>query len=498
MKLIVSDKNITINQIITYEELEIDSSENYISHINDGHNFLLYTINSGISVYGTTTGYGDSGRNSLPSADAMLLQKNLYTFHGCGVGKKLNIDEVKYTMLMRLISIAKGFSGISYELLLFLKKLIDLHIFPVIPEQGSVGASGDLTPLSYVAAVMAGEREVYYDGKVIETSIVFLKLNIQPYVFKPKEALAIMNGTSVMSAISLCAIQRFQNWFNAYITFNAGLLEVLSANDIHLQPLVHQIKPFKGQISVADKILKKISGSKYINNYNDKDANIQDPYSLRCSPQILGVVEENINISMQWIECEINSVNDNPIFDVKNKKTYNGGNFYGGYIAHAMDTLKISAANTADLLDKQFALLVDHKFNRGLGENLKLKNEAYYHGFKAMQITLSSLSADVLMNTNASSVFSRSTESMNQDKVSMGTTAAIQFRNKINDLENMLSIALLGLAQAIDIKTNVGISPALKKLHNSIREEVSPLKEDRRMDKDIEKIVNLIRRGMFD
>ncbi|MFW5990572.1 MAG: aromatic amino acid lyase, partial [Campylobacterales bacterium] len=205
----------------------------------------------------------------------------------------------------------------------------------------------------------------------------------------------------------------------------------------------------------------------------------------------------NLEISKKWIQTEINSVNDNPLIDGENRVIYTSGNFYGGYVAHAMDTLKICAANIADLLDKEFALLVDYKFNRGLGENLKLLSEPFYHGFKAMQITLSSLSADVIKNTTAASIHSRPTESLNQDKVSMGTTAALDFARMMPDLYSMLSIAFLGMAQAVEIRGEDGISPFLKTIHNKVREVAAPLYEDRRMDIDIKNLRVLIEEGML-
>lgn len=312
-----------------------------------------------------------------------------------------------------------------------------------------------------------------------------------------------MNGTATMSAIATNSIKKFENFLHAYTSFIAGIFELLNADDTPLQPLVHDVKPFEGQINVAKEILAKLDGTKlthsreerYDDFFNNDTLNIQDRYSIRCTPQVLGVVLDNLYVSQKWVETEINAVNDNPVIDGENEKIYTTGNFYGGYVAHAMDTLRISAANVADLLDKQFAILVDHKYNRGLGENLKLSDKNYFHGFKAMQITLSSLSADVMMNITPASVFSRPTESMNQDKVSMGTTAAIHFKNQLPNLELMLAIAMIGLAQAVDIREKKGISPHLEKIYNAIREEVEPLVEDRRMDFDIQKIVKLINSG---
>ena len=503
--MIIDERYITLSEIINSDKIEISNDKKFIDHINETHNFLINEIKDGKPIYGITTGYGASGKNYVSYEDSKILQTNLFRFHGCGVGKKLSYKVCKYAVIARTISLSKAKSGVSIELLKRLEMLIQKDIIPVIPSQGSVGASGDLTPLSYIAAVVAGEREVYYKGEIKDVMEVYKELNITPYTFKPKEALAIMNGTTIMSAIALAAILEFETILDSMESFVAGMFEVLLGDDTPVADFVHLSKPFSGQIQSAKNIKRKIEGSKlthgrddrYDKFFADNELNIQDNYSMRCAPQVLGVIRDNLEISKNWVEQEINSVNDNPLIDGVNKKIYTSGNFYGGYVAHAMDTLKICAGNLADLLDKEFALLVDHKFNRGLGENLKLSHEPFYHGFKAMQITLSSLSADVMKNTTAASIFSRPTESLNQDKVSMGTTAANDFSKMIPDLYNMLSIAFIGMAQAVDIRGKDLVSPHLKNIYENIRKDVKPLYEDRRMDFDIEKIYTLIEMKKF-
>lgn len=503
--MIIDERYITLSEIINSDKIEISNDKKFIDHIKETHNFLINEIKDGKPIYGITTGYGASGKNYVSYEDSKILQTNLFRFHGCGVGKKLSYKVCKYALIARTISLSKAKSGVSIELLKRLEMLIQKDIIPVIPSQGSVGASGDLTPLSYIAAVVAGEREVYYKGEIKDVMEVYKELNITPYTFKPKEALAIMNGTTIMSAIALAAIEEFETILDSMESFVAGMFEVLLGDDTPVADFVHLSKPFSGQIQSAKNIKRKIEGSKlthgrddrYDKFFADNDLNIQDNYSMRCAPQVLGVIRDNLEISKNWVEQEINSVNDNPLIDGVNKKIYTSGNFYGGYVAHAMDTLKICAGNLADLLDKEFALLVDHKFNRGLGENLKLSHEPFYHGFKAMQITLSSLSADVMKNTTAASIFSRPTESLNQDKVSMGTTAANDFSKMIPDLYNMLSIAFIGMTQAVDIRGKDLVSPHLTNIYENIRKDVKPLYEDRRMDFDIEKIYTLIEMKKF-
>lgn len=505
MSLMINDRYITLDEISVSSGATIDKSGEFRKKIEDSHKVLLDKIKSGKPIYGVTTGYGESGKNYLDFEKAEKLQQNLYRFHGCGLGELLSVEESRFIVTLRLISLSKGVSGISFELLEAMENLLKHEVYPAIPQQGSVGASGDLTPLSYVAAVVAGEREVIYKGEVRPTMDVFGELNIKPYHFKPKEALAIMNGTSVMSAIALASFKRFETVFEAFISFCSGFFEAMLADTTSLMDFVHEVKPHAGQIACAKKLLSRVEGSKltrdaelrYEEFFDYKHQNIQDRYSVRCIPQVLGPVLENLEISRKWLETEINSASDNPLVCVREDRVYTGCNFYGGYVAHACDTLKIALANMADLLDKQFASLVDEKLNNGLGENLKIGNAPYFHGFKAMQITLSSISADVLTKMLPGSLFSRSTESLNQDKVSMGTTSAISFRETLNDFEKMLSVAMLGLAQAFDIRGDENLSPKAVELHGKIRALSAQLIEDRRLDIDIQKVLMEIRNGSF-
>jgi histidine ammonia-lyase len=503
--MIIDNRTISYKEFLHDGNIKISDDAEYIDFINAGHEFLIENIKNGRPIYGVTTGYGEAGQNYAAFEEAQELQKNLFTFHGCGVGEYLS-EEVSRTMVtIRMISLAKGKSGISYDLLKRFELLLQKKIYPYIPSQGSVGASGDLTPLSYIAAAIAGEREVIYKGEVRPTADVYQELGITPYVFKPKEALAIMNGTAAMSAIAINAIERFETLLASQESFVAAIFELLLCDTTPLEPFVHESKPFDGQKKTAANILAKCQNSqltheafsRYENFHLEKEQNIQDRYSIRCAPQVLGVIHDNLELAKKWIETEINGVNDNPLIDHIGKKIYTSGNFYGGYVAHAMDTMRICAGNFADLLDKEFGLLVDHKFNKGLGESLKINKKSTHHGFKAMQITLSSLAADVIINTTAASLNSRPTESFNQDKVSMGTTAALHFAKQLPDLANMLSIALIGMAQAVDLRGKEKCSAFLQKNYETIRQEVEKLTEDRRMDVDIKAINKMLSDGKF-
>ena len=503
--MIIDNSIINYKNFIYEDEIKLNDSQEFIDFINAGHDFLIDNIKKGRPIYGVTTGYGEAGKNYAAFEEAQELQRNLYSFHGCGVGEYLSADVSRIMVTIRMISLSKGKSGISYDLLKRFELLLANKIYPLIPSQGSVGASGDLTPLSYIAAVIAGEREVIYKGETRSTVDVYNELDITPYTFKPKEALAIMNGTAAMSAIAIDSIEKFEVLLDSSESFVASIFELLLCDITPLEPFVHDSKPFDGQRKAAANVLAKCVDSKltheafsrYENFHLEKEQNIQDRYSIRCSPQVLGVIHDNLEIAKRWIETEINGVNDNPLIDHIGGRIYTSGNFYGGYIAHAMDTMRICVGNLADLLDKEFGLLVDHKFNKGLGESLKLNTKSTHHGFKAMQITLSSLTADVIMNTVPASLHSRPTESFNQDKVSMGTTAALHFSKQLPNLANMLSIALMGMAQAVDIRGKEMCSPFLQKNYDALRDRVEKLTDDRRMDIDIKAVNEMLQEGVF-
>ena len=501
----IDDSFVEYKDFENSDKISLGSDKDFVEFIDAGHDFLIEQINAGRPIYGITTGYGESGANPTAIEDAKELQQNLYRFCGTGVGEYLSAEVSRIMMIVRMISLSKGKSGVNYDLLKRFEILLENEIYPLIPSQGSVGASGDLAPLSYIAAVIAGEREVIYKGEQRDTIDVYDELGISPYIFKPKEALGVINGTATMSAIAINAIKEFEILLQSAESFVAAIYEVLICDTTALEPFVHDSKPFAGQIQTAKNILTKCEDSKltqkafsrYENFHLEKEQNIQDRYSIRCAPQVLGVVRDNLEIAKKWIETEINGVNDNPLIDHIGKRIYTSGNFYGGYIAHAMDTMRICMGNIADLIDKEFALLVDHKFNKGLGENLRINKKTTHHAFKLAQITLSSLSADILINTNAASLYSRSTESFNQDKVSMGTTSARNFAKQLPDLANMLSIAFLGIAQAVDIRGVEKCSSHLQNSHKEIRKEVTKLVEDRRLDLDIRAVNRLLIDGKF-
>lgn len=478
-------------------EVTLNNSESFRSKINSGAEFLDRLLKEDGVIYGVTTGYGDSCTVNVPLDKVEELPLNLTRFHGCGLGDMFNNAEGRAILATRLASLSQGYSGVRWELLQQIETLLNKNITPVIPQEGSVGASGDLTPLSYVAATLVGERDVYFDNKVHKTTELFGRLGIQPIKLKPKEGLAIMNGTAVMTALACLAFQRaeYLTRLSARITALSSL--ALKGNSNHFDDILFSVKPHPGQNQIAEWIRQDLHHDHHPRN----SSRLQDRYSIRCAPHVIGVLRDSLPWMRQMIETELNSANDNPIVDGQGEHVLHGGHFYGGHIALVMDTLKNCVANLADLMDRQMALLMDNKFNHGLPDNLSAAaadRKMLNHGFKAVQIGASAWTAEALKNTMPASVFSRSTECHNQDKVSMGTIAARDCLRVLQLTEQVAAAALMSSTQGLHIRMSnneieeSSLSDSILNTHKEVFEEFELLTEDRPLDNDLRRFVSLI------
>ena len=455
---------------------------------------LHAAIERGEPVYGVTTGYGGSCGNRVDPRDIEALGVNLIRYHGCGTGAPLPIAETRAAMLCRLLCLARGYSGITPDLLERLTAFLNLGITPCVPSEGSVGASGDLTPMSYIAAALAGEREVVYRGRRMPAAEALAAAGLPPYRFAPKEPLAMLNGTSVMTGIAALAVWRSRGLLAAAMEATALAVHGLSGNAGHFHETIFDAKPFAGQGRVAARLRELLAATGAAPRCDDPFA-LQDPYSLRCAPQILGVLADALTWIERWVEIEANGVNDNPLLDPATGAVLTGGNFYGGHIALAMDTLKAALASVADMADRQIALVVDGRFNRGLPGNLAPANDgdcALHHGFKGMQITASALTAEMQKNAMPAAVFSRSTETHNQDKVSLGTIAARDAARQCELGARVAAIHWLAAAQACRLRGGVAVRPALGPLADWALAQAGLDDGDRPMDATIERLAQAI------
>jgi histidine ammonia-lyase len=472
--------------------LVVSENTMFMDRINKGSAFVDQLLKEEGFVYGVTTGFGDSCTVSIPKNQVMALSKHLYSFHGCGTGAYFTPSQTRAILAVRLNSLAQGYSGVRYQLLKQIEWLLAENILPVIPQEGSVGASGDLTPLSYLAAVIAGERQVFFQNAIRPTDDVLQQLNIQPLSLKPKEGLAIMNGTAVMTALACLAFQRARYLGQLCCRISSMASIVLQGNAYHFDATLFSVKPHPGQIKIARQIRDDLNVHQPAPRH---DKRLQDRYSIRCAPHIIGVLEDSLPWFRQFIENELNSANDNPIIDAEGEHVLHGGHFYGGHIGMVMDSMKTVVANLADLMDRQMAQMLDPKFNHGLPANLSCAigpQVPLNHGFKALQIAVSAWTAEALKLTMPASVFSRSTECHNQDKVSMGTIAARDCLRILELTEQVAAALLFAVTQGIELRQPANLSESVKHTLEQFREQFEFLTTDRALDKELIHCVELI------
>jgi histidine ammonia-lyase len=461
-----------------------------------GADFLDRLLREDGIIYGVTTGYGDSCTVTVPPELVADLPHHLYTYHGCGLGQYLTPAQTRAVLGTRLASLSKGFSGVSVELLEQIARLLDADLLPLIPSEGSVGASGDLTPLSYLAAVLCGEREVWRNGEQVPTAQALKDAGITPLRLRPKEGLAIMNGTAVMTALACLAYDRAAYLTKLCTRITAMASFALDGNAHHFDETLFSVKPHSGMQQLAAWLRSDLPCD--LGERNGK--RLQDRYSIRCAPHVIGVLADALPMFRQFIENELNSANDNPIIDAEGERVLHGGHFYGGHIAFAMDGMKNAVANLADLLDRQMALLVDSRYNNGLPSNLsgaQGPRAAINHGLKALQISASAWTAEALKLTMPASVFSRSTECHNQDKVSMGTIAARDCLRVLELTEQVVAALLITVRQGVALRCRVQPDAAphapLAGMMEALGRDVELIAEDRRLEPELRVLLARIR-----
>ena len=456
-------------------------------------------IEEGAAIYGVTSGFGDSSGQRIPPEQSEELQRHLVRFLGTGVGPIAPADVTRATMLIRANCLARGHSAVRPELVQLLVACLSADILPRIPERGSVGASGDLVPLSYIARLLTGTGEVHVAGGGTGTAEEALKrAGLTPVVLEAKEGLALLNGTSFMSGFAALAVHGAQQ-----IAFAADLCTALTSqlrhgNPAHFEDFLFAQKPHPGTRAAAARLRELINGSGAYDAADDVDS-LQDPYSIRCAPHVTGVLADTLTWVTDWMTTEINSSNDNPLFNTGRRAAENGGNFYGGHVGLAMDALKTAVASVggpsgpAAGARRRREVQRPHSQPRPPppGEHAPA---SLNHGFKGMQITASALVAEALKNTMSAMSFSRSTEAHNQDKVSMGTIAARDARSRHPPrLTSPPSICSPWPGRRL-ARTQL-LSPATRTAYDLIRTHSPYLDTDRPLDQDIETITRLIADG---
>lgn len=497
--IVLAEQRLDVEDIVAVTEktatVELSAAPEFRARIARGAEFVDRLVREQGAVYGVTTGFGDSCEIAVPAELIDELPCHLYTYHGCGLGEPFTAVQTRAVTATRLVSLCKGFSGVSVGLLEQIARLLQHDLMPVMPSEGSVGASGDLTPLSYLAAVLCGEGEVWRRGERVATAHAFAEAGIAPLKLRPKEGLAVMNGTAVMTGLACLAYVRAQYLLRLATRITALASFALDGNAHHFDAALFEVKPHAGQQQVASWLRRDLQDD--LPGQNGK--RLQDRYSIRCAPHVIGVLADALPWMRQSIENELNSANDNPIIDAAGERVLFGGHFYGGHIAFVMDSMKNAVANIADLLDRQMALLVDVRYNNGLPANLsgaRGARAAINHGLKALQISSSAWTAEALKLTMPASVFSRSTECHNQDKVSMGTIAARDGLRVLDLTEQVAAALLIAVRQGVWLRRKdpgaSALSASLEVMLEGLAADVAVVEEDRKLEPELRLLLRRI------
>ena len=499
----------TINEYLNLEEFtaiifgnaKVEISQKVLNRVNESFDFLKEFSHNKI-IYGVNTGFGPMAQYRIKDEDRIQLQYNLIRSHSSGTGKPLDAIFVKATILARLNTLALGNSGVHPSVIHLMKEFINRDITPLIFEHGGVGASGDLVQLAHLALVLIGEGEVFYNGERRATADVFKIENLQPIQVEIREGLALMNGTSVMTGIGVVNVHHARGLLNWSIKCSCAINEIVQAYDDHFSDELNSTKRHKGQQQVAERMRKNLADSTLIrkredhlysgeNTENIFKEKVQEYYSLRCVPQILGPILETIDNAASILEDEFNSANDNPIIDVKNQHVYHGGNFHGDYISLEMDKLKIVVTKLTMLAERQLNYLLNSKINEILPPFVNLGTLGFNFGMQGVQFTATSTTAENQMLSNPMYVHSIPNNNDNQDIVSMGTNAAVITAKVIENAYEVLSIELITIVQAIDyLAQKDAVSTVTRKLYEEIRAIIPPFKQDQVMYPFVQQVKN--------
>jgi len=441
-------------------------------------------------IYGVDTGFGELSTVSIPAEKAQSLQLNLIRSHAVGVGSLMPEAVVRAMMVLRVNSLAQGYSGVRRKVLTTLINFLNHNILPLVHAKGSLGASGDLVPLAHMALALVGEGQVTYQGKIKSARIVLKKLNIKPLVLEVKEGLALINGTQFMTAIGSLAVYDAYN-LAQHADYAAALSgDVLKSSINHTDPLVHKLRPHPGQKTSAILIRRLMKNSEIWASHQSCEK-VQDAYSIRCAPQVHGATRDVIDYVWAVLEIEMNSVTDNPLIFPQQNKILSAGNFHGQPIALSLDFLKIAVSELANISERRISRLVDHKLSECLPPFLTVES-GLHSGFMVMQYTAAALVSENKVLSHPASVDSIPTSAGQEDHVSMGAISALHLQTVIENTEHVLAIELLSGAQALDLHRPLKSSPELENLYAAIRTKVPVLRQDRVMNKDIVKVITLM------
>lgn len=477
---------------IVFAQEKVEIAPSILQQVEKSFNFLKEFSKDKV-IYGVNTGFGPMAQYKIQDKDRIQLQYNLIRSHASGTGSPLTEKYVKAAMVARLNTLCLGHSGVHSSVVELMLNFINKDITPLIYEHGGVGASGDLVQLAHLALVLIGEGEVFYQGKRIPTAEVFKQEQLHPIEVEIREGLALMNGTSVMTGIGIVNLVYSHRLLNWLIKASSAINEIVEAYDDHLSDELNSSKKHKGQQEVARRMREHLSDSQltrkreqhlYHANGNVEvfKEKVQEYYSLRCVPQILGPVLDTLQEVEKILINEVNSANDNPVIDAEREQVYHGGNFHGDYVALEMDKLKTVMTKASMLAERQLNYLLNAKINDILPPFVNLGILGLNFGMQGVQFTATSTTAENQTLSNPMYIHSIPNNNDNQDIVSMGTNAALMTKKVIENSFEVVAIELITIVQAIEyLGSYEKLSTQTKEMFDHIRKIVPAFKEDKVM-----------------
>lgn len=445
-------------------------------------------------AYGINTGFGKLASKRIPAGQTELLQRNLIVSHCCGVGPPTPEPIVRLMMALKIISLGRGASGVRREIIEQLQAMLARGVCPLVPQQGSVGASGDLAPLAHMTAVMIGEGQALAGGTVVPGLEALAAADLSPVTLGPKEGLALINGTQFSTAYAVSGLLRAHGLASATLVIGALSVDAAMASTVPFRPEISQLRGHPGQIAAAATLTALLAGSDIRNSHLEGDERVQDPYCLRCQPQVAGATLDLLRQAAQTLIIEANAVTDNPLVLVETREIVSGGNFHAEPVAFAADQIALAISEIGAISERRIATLVDPALNFGLPPFLT-PEPGINSGFMIAEVTAAALYAENKQRAAACSIDSTPTSANQEDHVSMAAHAARRLSDMADNLAGILGIELLVAAQGIGLRAPHSTSPALAAVVAMLREQVPALDADRYMAGDLAKATALVAAG---
>jgi histidine ammonia-lyase len=464
------------------------------TRINAAAAVLAKAAQGSEAVYGVNTGFGKLANTQIPPEDTERLQRNLILSHCCGVGEPLSERVSRLVMMLKLMSLGRGASGVRLVVIKLMEALLDKGVTPVIPGQGSVGASGDLAPLAHMTAVLIGEGEAIYRDVRMSGQAALDAVGLSPVVLGPKEGLGLINGTQVSTALALAGL--FEAWRCAMASLVTGALstDAIMGSSAPFRPEIHSLRGHQGQIDVGVSLRALMAGSEIREAHREDDERVQDPYCIRCQPQVLGACLDSLRFVGKTLQIEANAVTDNPLVFVEDGSIVSGGNFHAEPVALAADQTALAIAEIGSIAQRRVALLVDPAMNFGLPAFLS-PNPGVNSGFMIAEVTTAALMSENKQKASPCSVDSTPTSANQEDHVSMAAHAARRLLEMVENLAAIIGVEYLTASQGVEFRSPLTTSPVLTQAISRLRLDVETMGEDRFLSPDIEAATSLIRSG---